>query len=303
MQTLDTQATLGPSLDPKLLTELRPHHAPALNATAAATGDVPGDRIEHTDTAKADLCTWSGRLARQQTAPHDRTTTHKKVMTGAAGRREMRAIRRACPQEAIRRASIKPDDATDAAAAAATAAAAAAAANEAATGMSMLEVAAQEALGPVHLMQSVEEEEEEDELPQPLAPRRMNRREKNAVRRACPREGLRRASIRPDAMAHHAVIEAAIQAGRASAPAVMEGGSAVGEQRPQSPSRPHSADYSPRTIKAVRRVMPKKALSFRERTPVPTHGERKSESVDLTDLASLAKEHPGTCPQSAAFPA
>jgi hypothetical protein len=131
----------------------------------------------------------------------------------------------------------------------------------------------------------------------------VSRKEKSAVRRACPREGLRRASIRPDAMAHHAVIEAAIQAGRSSAPAAMEGGSAGGEQRPQSPSRPHSADYSPRTLKAVRRVMPKKALSFRERTPASTYDQGKSEPVDLTDLASVSKEHVGTCPPGAAFPA
>lgn len=211
----------------------------------------------------------------------------------------MRAIRRACPQEAIRRASVKPGDA----AAAAAAAAAAVAATEA-TSMSMHEVAAKEAVGHANLMQSVDEEE--DELPQPVAPLRMNRvsrREKNAVRRVCPREGLRRASIRPDARAHQAVIEAAIAAGRSSAPAAMEGGSAGGQQRPQSPLRPHTVDYSPRTLKAVRRVMPKKALSFRERTPAPTCDEGKSESVDLTDLASISKEHVSTCPPGAAFPA
>ena len=231
-------------------------------------------------------------------------------MTGAAARREARAIRRACPQEAIRRASLKPGDANDAAAAAAAAAAAVGAAPigtiDGMTGMAemaALQKAAKEACGP--MMQSVDEEQ--DELPQPVAPLRMNRvsrKEKSAVRRACPKEGLRRASIRPDAMAHEAVIKAAVAAGRASAPAAMEGGGAAIEQRPQSPSRPHSADFSPRTRKAVRRVLPKKALSFRERLPQNIESKSESEPADLTDLASIiGKGHDGTCPPGAAFSA
>lgn len=216
-----------------------------------------------------------------------RSHTAAAEMTGAAVRRETRAIRRACPQEAIRRASVKPDDENAAAAAAAAA----------------LEVAAKEAIGP--MMQAFDEEDEEDEMPQPLRMERISRKEKKAVRRACPREGLRRASIRPDAMAHEAVILAAIQAGRSSAPPAMERGSATTEQHPQSSSRPSSADFSPRTVKAVRRVMPKKALSFRERQPNFTYEERKSgpEPDDLTDLANLMKEQSDMRTPGAAYSA
>lgn len=221
-------------------------------------------------------------------------------MTGAAGKREARAIRRACPQEAIRRASLKPSDPN-----ARAAAEAAAAVTVTAPIQVGLAASAADASFSVH-MQSVDEEEE-DEMPKPIAPQRMHnrvsRKEKNAVRRACPKEGLRRASIRPDALAHNAVIQAAVEAGRRSAPACMEGGSAVPEHRPQSPSRPHSADFSPRTKKAVRRAIPKKALSFRELEQHADLKQRKSAPADLTDLAALDKEHAGTCPPGAAFPA
>ena len=237
-------------------------------------------------------------------------------MTGAtkASKREARAIRRACPQEAIRRASIRPDDA--AAAAATTMASLAERKDPAMDGA--FEAAAKEAAGPVlsEVFEADDSEEEQDEMPEPAAPLRMNRvsrKEKNAVRRACPREGLRRASIRPDAMAHAQVIQAAIEAqGRVSAPAAMEGGSsAARQQRPQSPSRPNSADFSPRTRKAVRRVMPKKSMSFRELQQQPRAVERPS-MEDLTDLATIGKEGAGVCPpgelvggraQGAAFPA
>lgn len=222
------------------------------------------------------------------------------LMTGATGRREARAIRRACPQEAIRRASLKPGDAGDRDAAAAIAAATLAAA--APVGLA---ATAEDASFSVHML-SVDEEE--DEMPKPIAPQRMHKRvsrkEKSAVRRACPKEGLRRASIRPDAFAHEAVIQAAIEADRSSAPPSLEGG-AVAEHQSQSPSRPHSADFSPRTKKAVRRAIPKKALSFREREQHAGPKQRNSvpEPADLTDLAAIGKERAGACPPGAAFPA
>ena len=85
-------------------------------------------------------------------------------MTGAtkASKREARAIRRACPQEAIRRASIRPDDA--AAAAATTMASLAERKDPAMDGA--FEAAAKEAAGPVlsEVFEADDSEEEQDEM-------------------------------------------------------------------------------------------------------------------------------------------
>ena len=201
-------------------------------------------------------------------------------------KKEARAIRRVCPQEAIRRASARPDGGSAAAAASATAA-------------SMLQrdmaaVALEQSQAARLQDNSDDDQDDVDEMP--LCMNRVSRKEQRAVRRACPREGLRRASIRPDAMAHMAVIQAAIQAefgGRESAPATMKGSGVPQEaMRPQLPSRPSSADaafFSPRTQKAVRRVMPKKSMRFHERS-MQKH-ESVDEHEDLMDLATLGRAH------------
>ena len=186
-------------------------------------------------------------------------------------RREARAVRRACPQEAIRRASLRPQDASAATAAAAVAAAEA-----------MAKATFRAAKMKTSTAEPADDASEEAERIMPL---RMSKREARAVRRVVPKESMRRASIRPDAMAHEAVVQAAkaaYEAGRSSAPAELQGGGAA-KAPADVPARPSSADdvvLSPKTQKAVRRlgISQKKAVRL-----------QKASSVDLKhhDLTNI----------------
>jgi len=183
-------------------------------------------------------------------------------------RREARAVRRACPQEAIRRASLRPQDASAATAAAAVAAA---------------EAMAKATSRAAKMKTSTAEPDHAGEAER-IMPLRMSKRETRAVRRAVPKESMRRASIRPDAMAHEAVVQAAkaaYEAGRSSAPAELQGGGAA-KAPADVPARPSSADdvvLSPKTQKAVRRlgISQKKAVRL-----------QKAASVDMTNIKTAA---------------